>query len=367
MEDNVTSTIGLSQEVQFSGIGDFVLDSYVYYLLKAVAITGILGNTTIFIILLKHRKPAGGYMECLLLNQSIADLLTATMLLIATHVHVPDDYPYMSWSTEFICRVFRTQMLLTIFFTTSVYNLVIITFTQYMIIVHPIFYHNHMKHMKGYIYVCSAWIFSISLNMLLTIPLSGVAISYPNKNADYTGSYTQRQNGMLTNSTIKYFCTEFDYHLDESGRRMSGLVTGIAYFILPTLIIMYSFWHILFRLQNQRYQVGPHGHASIFRSVKMSVLKTIFLFFSVFIICWSLNSFINILHSFNAFSEFFYKSSLYSASVVIFYCCCAINPLLYAVRYKKFREAVHVTISNCCSQLKRHKLVFSIAVIHLEH
>ena len=360
--DRNDHTIVAPHEVQFSGLGDIELNTYVYYLLRIIAVFGIAGNSAVIMILLKQRKSKGGYMKALMINQSLADLLTATSLLTSTFVQVPNNFTDMSWSSELICRTIRTQLPLTIFFSISVYNLVTVTFTQYMIIVHPVFYHNRMKNMSGRVYVSAVWGVGIFFNVLLTLPVSGV-VATGNGEDKNKANYTLDYYPTLFKNSTMYTCSEYEYNLSDTGKRITGIAGSTVYYFLPILCIVYSFWHILRRLHTKRNQIVPLGQSTAFRSVKLSVLRSMLLFCSVFISCWSMNSFIHILYMFNCLSESFHDETYYSVSVVIFYCCCAINPLLYVVRYRRFREAMHSAMSGCYCNC--HKPIATVAVLEL--
>ena len=355
----------LPREVQFNGIGDFLLLIYTYYFLKSIALVGILGNCIIFVILLKNRKSSSGVTETLMINQSIVDLLMSVMLLVSAFVSVPERYLDLSLRSEFLCRIFRTQLPLTIFFSTSVYNLVTITVEQYTQIVHPVFYHNYMKNIKARVYICATWLIGIAFNLILTLSTSGINEIYNDTENNENSNQTVENAG----SSIKYVCSQYYYHLNELDRRIAGLAISIIYYFVTVVIIVYSFLHILIRLHKKRYQVGPLGHTSLFRSVKISVVKAMSLFCSVFIVCWSLNSFVNVLFYFNLINESLYSSVFYSVGISIFYGCCAINPLLYVVRYRKFREAIWNAVSHCFTKLRQKKKsitnVANVAVIEL--
>ena len=367
--EHVADDNELPQEVQFSGIGDYALSGYMYHVLQIIALLGIVGNSVVFTFLLKQRNSSSGVMEALMINQSIVDLLMSTMLLISANFTVPEEFDDMSWKSELVCRVFRTQMPLAIFFSTSVYNLVAIALEQYMQIVHPVFYHNHIKNVKARAFIIGTWTIGVLFNVLLTLPTSGIIVSDVSDNDDDDGDADMNHesngaNNLANNSKTSYVCSEYNYNLNEAGKQLTGLMSSIIYYFLPLLIIVYTFLHILIRLQRKRYQVGPLSQTSLFRSVKISVFKTMTLFCSVFIICWSLNSIVHILSYFHTLNYSFYKSALFSCSIIIFYGCCAINPLLYVVRYRKFREAIRGIASKCHKQHCSNNIV-TVAIIEL--
>ena len=345
--------------IQFSGIGDISFGSYLFHALRIIGMTGILGNGFVLIVLIKRKCSPCGVMEALLINQSLVDLMTATTLLISAHVHVPKNYISISLKNELICRIFRTQMPLISFFSTSVYNLVAISLEQYVQITHPIFYHNHVKNMKARFFIGSVWIVGLSFNLLLTLPTSGIVTINVDKN--YTDFY-DRDNATM-NSSIFYVCSEQEYNLSETSRHIKGLFAAVTYYFLPFLVIFYALICMVIQLHKQQNRAGPLCRTSMYRSMKISMIKTMSLFCVVFIACWSLNSFIHILASYNLFAASFYTSTFYSVSLAIFYGCCATNPLLYIVSNRKLRSAVRNVFSSC--KLFSNKNVISIAVIEL--
>jgi hypothetical protein len=296
------TTATMPLDVQFSGMGDYDQGSYKYDVLLFIAVMGILGNVLVLIVLCKNRSSAiknpsmassatssvgmtgsgGSVVETLLINQSVADLLTAFFLLLASHVEVPGTFDAITWQNEFICRLFRTQMPLAICFSSSVYNLVAIALEQYLQIVHPVFHHTRLRRIPAKLFVVAVWLVGISFNAALTLPTSGITVMIDNTNSE--------------NDNIQiYTCSEYDRDLDPTTLKVVGVFTGIVYYFLPVTIIVYAFCHIVARLQRKRYQVGPLGQMSVFRSVKVAVLKSMALFCCVFIVCWSLNSFVHTL------------------------------------------------------------------------
>ena len=201
----------------------------------------------------------------------------------------------------------------------------------------------------------------ISFNLLLALPTSGIIIT-ADDNAD---DINFDNKDKASNKSIKYICAEYNYNLNLYDKRIAALTTSFIYYFLPVLIIVYSLLHILIRLHRKRYQVGPLCQTSIFRSVKISVMKTMSLFCSVFFVCWSMNSVINVLFYFDLFNKSFHSTVFYSISISIFYGCCAINPLLYFIRYRKIRQAIFNVLFGCHWKHGQSQPVVTIAVIEL--
>jgi hypothetical protein len=324
IEDDATNYV-----IDFDGFAHihFHSENALYATFVVISVLALVGNGVVLIFLLKgQRKSLSSITERLLRNQCIADLMTSLTLLLLTLDFVPASLDKSWWWSEIVCRLFYNRLLLTIFFSTSVYNLVAITFEQYLQIVHPIFHRTRLGWLGARHYAAVVWVIGVSLNTLLWIPISGI---------------------------VENACDEFDVFPSENVRDFCGILSVTVYYLLPLVTIVYCFTLSVTSLHRKRNRVGPMGRSPVFRQTKIRIMKTMALFCGVFLLCWSPNSIILLLSFFHVFNVAF-PAGFYNFTVVLFYGCCAINPLLFATRHRKFKDSFVGTITSCCRLFHCH-------------
>jgi hypothetical protein len=77
-----------------------------------------------------------------------------------------------------------------------------------------------------------------------------------------------------------------------------------------------------------------------FRRAKMNIIKTIVLFLATIIICWTDNIALSLIMFFDPSTLYIiYSTWIYQVSAILILMSCSINPFIYAVHYKKFKDA----------------------------
>ena len=197
-------------------------------------------------------------------------------------------------------------------FASSCYNLVAITFVQYFEIVHPIFHKAHKNKMKPRFIICLTWATSLIYNILFSVPSS------------YIVDGICMMNGLLYANLVV--------------SSISGVAMILFFIIIPISLMIGCFCHMAHTLHKRTRRIEPANSPSLFYIAKMNILKTLIFFMTTIVLCWTCCNSVFFLSFINAIDNSFYETWLYHFFILLLFLSCSINPFIYAVNYKKFRN-----------------------------
>ncbi|ELU03550.1 hypothetical protein CAPTEDRAFT_201792 [Capitella teleta] len=120
-----------------------------------------------------------------------------------------------------------------------------------------------------------------------------------------------------------------------ANKNLGNMVIVLQYF-LPIIVFFAVYWQIAFVLKNR---VNPGSkerkdtmHGKMSRNIIVTLIKVVL----CFVVCWSPNQIYYFLYLLNLIQMDF-QGIFYHFSVVLIFCNCCCNPIVYALNYKNFR------------------------------
>ena len=301
------------------------------------AITGIVGNFLVIVVLL-HRRSKNRTTDTLLGWLAFADFFTSVFLIpIPRPVYIPK-----TWLGEVYCRLVFTQSLLWASITVSAYLLMSISVERYIAEVYPLHFKRLITRRRVSTLIGFIWVHSV-LSQLFTLFAYTVDT--------FTNKCKEQYINRLTKTIVAFnwFC---------------------LLLVVPCLTMLIT--QVLIACKLTR-------HSNHFKSVtnclngKQCHLSISWPEIASWRWCWSSSSSIlsvglrTTLHIWVIKSDWVPESYINShlrsiLTVLGFYNSCA-NPIIYAARYPEFREALKDMLT--CNATKSSKLINKRDVVKL--
>nr|XP_054771708.1 G-protein coupled receptor moody-like [Lytechinus pictus] len=322
-------------------------------------IMGLLGNSVCFVVL--RRQSLKNHTNWLIVNQCTADLLTSIVLiLVVVQLHwftLPPNLGYLG--SQLYCRLWDSRILIFSGFSTSTFNLVIISVERYVAVVHPMLYVTRIKRKTMYVLAVTAWLTAPTLQIVLAI-------------------------------------TQFDYRGGRCVVIDRGPAVGVALFLweyfFPVVIMGFSFVRIAARLyslnrvstavtddtdastaangtQPSNLPSGPEptsvapvstngsrtGPAPApanptmqeCRNVRRrNITVTLLIIYLTYLVCWTPNQIVFLAFNFGVLPNYIGSTGHIITTILATLNIC-VNPIVYAVRYKTFKKGLRNFVFRC--------------------
>ena len=280
----------------------------------AIGVFGFFGNMFVFGVICANRSRDPNVTENLLRHQAIVDfvssLLVVTMTLFTSLIPLQ---PTLSSGQEIVCFVLVMNILVRISFSTSLYNLVALTLEQYFEVVHPLFHRAHLLNISTIKIICLEWTLCISICFIYIF---------------------------FTIELTKGNCATSTFYTTSPQSVFVGLLTLTLNFLFPVMIMTYCLCRMAWTMHKKAVQVLSIGALPMFANAKVNIIKTLIMFLMVIFICWLSFYLVSFLSFIGIFEVAIFSSWIYQICQSFLYFSCSINPFIYAVKYKKFREGV---------------------------
>ena len=278
---------------------------------------GLFGNMFVLSVICLNRSRNPNVTENLLRHQAVADLVTSLFVVMMALFPPTVSISQTAFSRQtLLCISTVVQALTSTSFCASLYNLVALTAVQYFEIVHPLFNRTHLLNISVPKIICLEWTLSISLRFTYIFFITGLA---EGNCASYSSFTTSLQSVFV------------------------GVTTLLLNFVLPVALMTYCLCRMAWTMHKKAVQVMPAtgtGVLPIFANAKINIIKTLIMFLLIIIICW-LSAYLEYaLAIIGVIDMMFFSSWTYRISVSFLYLSCSINPFVYAVKYKKFRDGI---------------------------
>ena len=275
---------------------------------------GLIGNIFTLIVLGSSSTLRKYRINKLIMHQSIIDLMGALFHILNTAIdfQIPGNYAY--------CVLWKTKLPFWIFTITSTFSLMLITIERYLAIVHTSWYERKVSDRR--------MIFSISIVWIIGF---GCAL------------------GMAT-STAKVdpggpcFVTSVSPSLSFK-KRIIGVSWFIVSFLFPVLVHVFCYIRMFYTLWvrmrkivgerdifDERNEENPSNNPKLMRNVVL----TAFTITVCFISCWFWNEIFVLLYHLGYPVQF--GGTYFHFSMLAVACNCCINPIVFMLQYKQFKE-----------------------------
>ncbi|XP_071804787.1 neuropeptides capa receptor-like isoform X2 [Asterias amurensis] len=315
-----------------------------------VAIIGLVGNTAVCTTVLRS-KFLHDITHYLIASLAMADFLCCFFFLITT-MFVAEGHPFpvnisSGFWGEVYCRFFWNLHLFWSAFFASVFNLVVVTFDRYLAIVHPFFYARAFTVRRGLMLAASAWVFAFVLE--LEFPIRSHYSDEAN-DCDFLGLGPAWFAKMLF---IKSFTVSF---------------------ILPLIFLIWAYYKIIRTLRKgelyQKTHRTSHGirqgngqnteqgneknteqgneqgneqrGMEVYKATRR-VVQSLIIISALFVVLLLPSEMGNVLLLYDISIDFTgsHIGNIFRITTV---CNSVVNPMIYAIKYKRFRRAMKATM-----------------------
>ncbi|XP_054762303.2 QRFP-like peptide receptor [Lytechinus pictus] len=269
-----------------------------------VGVIGIIGNLLVVIVLFLRRAESRS-TDTLIGALAVADLLTSVGLLPAPYAKtVP-----VSWLGQLYCKVVWSPFYMWVWALMSGFLLTAISVERYIAVSHPIYFRRILTRRRVSEVVVFVWICA----MMFCIP----------------------QTLIITVDKVHRRCAV---------RRMSPeLHTAFAFYVaiiqlfIPATIMAVTQTLIAVKLkaQSKRFK----GSKTYHQAASKAVIKMMFMVIMAYIICWTPARALHLISRLLRLKSQM-KKQISEGFIILAAVNSSINPVIYSVRYQKFRQAV---------------------------
>lgn len=275
-------------------------------------VLGILGNGLVSLVIIFERSMHTN-TNALILHQATIDFLGSVFIL--AHAYLPKVDPIPQGIAGVLsCVLWNSRYFLFTLFVASTYSLIAITFERYFAIVHPYRYGRlfHGKKPIGLI-LSGLWILVLTFRLYVVFQWSvsdGSCVGKPN------------------------------------GHGLAVIIFMFQY-IIPLALMSYMYFGIAVAISKSARRIVPTvsdqdnrngGGESLLRA-RRNTFKALLIVFVTFVLCWSLNQVLFFLHNMD-WRKLSFDTTTYIISVALVSMNSCINPFIYAIKYKKFKQAM---------------------------
>ena len=284
-----------------------------------VGIVGILGNGLVCFVICKVRTMQTR-TNAFIFHQAVIDFFGSTMILLKSEVSLPDPIPdnALGW---FLCHVWFSNTALFFFFFLSTFNLLLLTMERYFAIVYPFKYQvvfSAWPRLKVGVALAVCWLLTIASKV-------------------YALFNAKEENGSCVRNLIP-------------GSKIIGIILVILQYVLPVAVMLFAYIRISVEMKRGAARVGPApaehlpgglnapSMAESLLRARRNTFKMLLIVFITFVICWTPNQIIFLM--FNIGLEIKLNEWYYFLSVAMVATNSCVNPVIYAFKYRQFRNGL---------------------------
>ncbi|XP_038055935.1 trace amine-associated receptor 7d-like [Patiria miniata] len=325
---NATSLISL-EEAQ--------TDVWVCQIIAAEGVFGFLGNLLVCFVILRVRF-LHTMTNYLLVNLAVADMLLCLCtffhyLFASSRCTLINMVPSSSLGRELYCRLVASQSLIWVFFNASAYNLCVVTLERYIAIVHPLKYARKVTATRMKTLVTLLWMLSV----LLALPFL----------------FTIKASDDLDKA-----CSDIEY-LNQAFPILLSVVLVSFTYIMPVIMMSWAYYKMQVTLKRQAQALNlQRARAAAVDLViaRQRVISMLTIVLGALIILWTPDNVCVILClyptsdstlNFCGSESFKYISGITS---FLLYLNSVVNPIIYELKYKKFRKGLRAVFCTCLDE-----------------
>lgn len=303
-----------------------------------IALSGILGNGLILTVLRGDKNMRSSAFGIYIGALSLADILVC-ILCVPIYLTSTSWFKYHPTGTagDAMCKTFTGYNILFLFATVSVYTMVAISYERYIAICHPFLARVKLTPKRAKIAVAIIWAFSFLLGLLSII---GERVSTPEL------------------ASVGAHCTFSNAYNNDIAPKVVYVVVFTIQYISPIIFMVICFVKIKRELHIKKMQAlhSPTAHvqngelAAV--RIRRKSVQTVLIVITSYFLCWSMNQALYFCLNFG-FIGIKWNGTIMQISVLLCFFSSCINPFIYAVRSKHFRDGFAKIL--CCYQCKRKR------------
>nr|XP_054771022.1 octopamine receptor Oamb-like [Lytechinus pictus] len=331
-----------------------------------IGVVGAIGNTLVCVVIASAiTRSKRSNVNLLILHQAFIDGVTSVVLFLSYTLPVPYIPKTGGWG-EFLCRMWVYESLLWMLFVVSTYNLCMMSLERFVAVAYPLTYSTKFNQRTSILMILFCWIIAPLLHYF-----------YPVGDNYNDGGVCKSRGNRVVLAAV-------------------GIMVFFWEFFIPLVIMTVVYVRIvcLLRKQHQRVQGSsantghqdrqngqPRQHSRVspdrsgarkedsqntsthqqpngeqhqqhgqqrphhqqqrrppaqFQKVRHNVTFTLLAVFIMYVVCWLPNHLTFLQHGFEGPLD--YGGIWFNVSLVLAYLNMSINPLIYALKYKLFRE-----------------------------
>ncbi|XP_041483477.1 galanin receptor 2a-like [Lytechinus variegatus] len=314
-----------------------------------IGVVGAIGNTLVCVVIASAiTRSKSSNVNLLILHQAFIDGVTSVVLFLSYTLPVPFIPKTGGWG-EFLCRMWVYESLLWMLFVVSTYNLCMMSLERFVAVAYPLTYSTKFNQRTSILMILFCWIIAPLLHyyypvgdnyndggvcksrgnravlaavgimvffweffiplVIMTVVYVRIVCLLRKQHQRVQGSSANtgnqdRQNGQLRQP--------FQVSPDPSGARKEGAPDSSPH--------------------HQQQRRPPAQSQKVRRNVTFTLLAV----FIMYVVCWLPNHLTFLQHGFGGPLD--YGGIWFNVSLVLAYLNMGINPLIYALKYKLFRE-----------------------------
>ncbi|XP_038050923.1 neuromedin-U receptor 2-like [Patiria miniata] len=299
---------------------------------------GIFGNFVVCIVIAK--VPAMRTLtNAFIFNQAVIDFLGSLLMVLDSNIAIPAVLHRNALIAGIQCFIWDSSVILWVIYVASTLNLVMLTSERYLAIVYPFKYLTYFRKTRATAMLVAVWV---------------SAIGYKGTNVIY------RQ-------IVDRACVIAS--LSTAASLAWGIVTFLVEYLIPLIFMTFCYVHIILQLKKasstvhaepSTSQQGDNSMSGSLLRARRNTLKTLFIVFATYTICWLPNQVAFFMFNFGFPLNF--NGAFYLISVALVQLNCCINPIIYSFKYKQFQTGVRVLLKPCCPKLAHTREGESVAV-----
>lgn len=281
-----------------------------------IAVAAFTGNSILCLFLYSQRKVLFKKpYTVIIFALGLTDIITAIFLFLCPGytfaITIPE--PKGTSALWLYCQVLYGRMALFMVGLASMNLCVILTFERWFAVVKPSQYMQKINTRRAVLYSVACYILAI-----VTIIGSSPAVRiHPENPAGKRCSYGKGANLKVT-----------------------GVVGFLMKSIIPFSTIVGLYLHIIYKMKTGSEVVRQHGDALRKKITKVAAIATLTL-----VLCWTPNQVTYLLFILGHATQ---GTTWMDASVVLVFLNSCVNPVLYGLTMRKYREGYWSVLTSCC-------------------
>ncbi|XP_070537545.1 kappa-type opioid receptor-like [Ptychodera flava] len=303
--NNSTASEGPSEVVL---VKDANYEKMIQSLIIAVGFVGVINNGLVFLVVYRVQT-LRTLSNFFVVSQAAIDLVSSVAIVLVHLIpinSVPDGL-----AGEFLCRVWVSRFVMWGSLYASTYNLLVLTYERYFAILYPLKYVAFFNKNKAILTMLVTWVLSFSY-------------------ASFAFSLVVRGDG---------YCARVSLGLMR--QRVMGTAVFLINYLIPVFSMSYAYVRMGKELKDLPAQPSSLGQDTSMVRARRNIYKTLCLVFAAFVVCWTPNQVLFLLYNISA--ALFYDERLMNFTVILLYCNCTVNPVIYALKYRQFRVGLKMT------------------------